>query len=279
MTAWNPAQYLKFEDDRTRAACDLLARVPGDGYRPGASDGGSDGGTEGGGAPRRILDLGCGPGNSTELLTQRFPGVLMEGLDSSAEMLKEARRRLPDARFYEVDLGTWIPPEDADLLFANAVFQWVPGHLKAMARILGALPAGGVLAVQMPDNLDQPSHRLMREIAQEAPFSSKLAGAIIQRRPLEPVGVCYDALSGLCSELDIWSTTYQHRMESAASITEWVMGTGLRPFLEPLDSAERAWFLDTYAQAVAEAYPSQRDGVVLLPFPRRFIVARRAASS
>ncbi|MFD2678879.1 trans-aconitate 2-methyltransferase [Camelimonas lactis] len=265
MTAWNPAQYLKFEDERTRAARDLLARVPGHGYGPG-----------GDAAPARVFDLGCGPGNSTELLADRFPEARLEGLDSSPDMLEEARRRLPQVNFAGADLASWTPPQDADLLFANAVFQWVPGHLAAMARILAALSSGAVLAVQMPDNLEQPSHRLMREIAQEAPFASKLAGAIILRRPLEPVGVCYDALSGLCSDLDIWGVTYHHRMASPASITQWVMGTGLRPFLEPLDADERAWFLDTYTQAVSEAYPPQRDGTTLLPFPRRFIIARRA---
>lgn len=264
MTEWNPAQYLKFADERTRAARDLLARVPGDSY-----------GATGDQAPLRVLDLGCGPGNSTELLAARFPEARLEGLDSSPQMLTEARARLPQAHFAEVDLASWTPPADADLLFANAVFQWVPGHLAAMTRILAALPGGAVLAVQMPDNLLQPSHQLMRDIAQEAPFASKLAGAIIQRRPLEPISVCYDALSEFCSSLDIWTVTYQHRMTGPEGITEWVMGTGLRPFIEPLDAAERAWFLETYTQAVAAAYPPQRDGVTLLPFPRRFIVARR----
>ncbi|MGV2980092.1 trans-aconitate 2-methyltransferase [Camelimonas sp. ID_303_24] len=265
MTAWSPEQYLKFEDERTRAARDLLARVPGDGYGPAR-----------GAAPSRVIDLGCGPGNSTELLADRFPQARLEGLDSSVDMLDEARRRLPQISFAEADLATWTPPRDADVLFANAVFQWVPGHLAAMARILAALPGGAVLAVQMPDNLEQPSHRLMREIAAKAPFASKLAGAIALRLPLEPVSVCYDALGGLCSDLDIWCVTYHHRMASPAGITQWVMGTGLRPFLEPLDANERAWFLETYTQAVSEAYPPQRDGTTLLPFPRRFIVARRA---
>lgn len=262
---WNPAQYLKFEDERTRAARDLLARVPGDGY-----------GETPDAPPQQIFDLGCGPGNSTQLLAERFPAAQLTGLDTSPEMLAEARQRLPNASFALADLATWAPPDDADLLFANAVFQWVPGHLNAMTRIFAHLRSGAVMAVQMPDNLDQPSHRLMRDIAQEAPFAGKLAGAIIQRRPLEPVGVCYDALGDLCSALDIWTTTYQHRMAGADSITEWVMGTGMRPFLAPLDEAERAWLLDAYTRAIAEAYPEQRDGMVLLPFPRRFIVARRA---
>lgn len=265
MTAWSPAQYLKFEDERTRAARDLLAQVPAHGYSGGDDDF----------PPRRIIDLGCGPGNSTELLAARFPGIALEGLDSSPAMLEEARARMPDTPFVLGDVTTWAPPDDADILFANAVFQWAPDHLGAMARILRALGSGAILAVQMPDNLEQPSHRLMRDIAQESPFASKLAGAIVLRRPLEPVGVCYDALSGLCSTLDIWTTTYHHQMDSAADITEWVMGTGLRPFLAPLDDAERAWFLDAYTRAITEAYPAQRDGAVLLPFPRRFIIARR----
>ena len=158
MTDWNAAQYLRFEDERTRAARDLLAQVP-------LTD------------ARVAFDLGCGPGNSTELLVRRWPQAAVTGLDSSADMLQQARERLPAQAFVEADVARWVPPAGTDVLFANAVFQWVPGHLAHLVRLLGALAPGGVLAVQMPDNLDEPSHVLMREVAQRDPWRETLAGA------------------------------------------------------------------------------------------------------
>jgi trans-aconitate 2-methyltransferase len=131
--AWSAEQYVKFEDERTRAARDLLAQVP---ELP-----------EG-----EVYDLGCGPGNSTELLVGRFPGHTVAGVDSDADMLDAARKRLPEQRFHQGDLTDWTPPEPAVLLFANAVFQWVPDHVAVLSRLMDHLKPGGVLAIQMPDN-------------------------------------------------------------------------------------------------------------------------------
>jgi trans-aconitate 2-methyltransferase len=254
MADWSPSTYLKFEDERTRPARDLLAQVPLAG-------------------PRRVVDMGCGPGNSTELLVERFPGAQVLGLDSSPAMLTAARQRLPTARFAEADATVWVPEADVDLVFANAIYQWVPEHIPALAKVLGALRPGGVLAVQMPDNMAEPSHQLMRKVAKEGPWAAKLANAA--RLPLPPVKSYYDALKPDAARLDIWHSAYNHVLADAAAIVEWVSATGLRPFVDPLDADERTAFLARYEAELAAAYPRTVDGKVLLRFPRLFIVAQR----
>lgn len=251
---WNPALYLKFEDERTRPPRDLLARVP-------LSQ------------PRLVVDLGCGPGNSTELLVQRWPGAEVTGVDNSPAMLEQARARLPGARFELGDLATWQPPEGTDLLFANAVFQWVPDHLDVLARLVAALPPGGALAVQMPDNVEEPSHRLMRETAASGPFAGRLDGAA--RDLLPSVGAYYDRLAPLARHVDIWHTLYNHPLDGAPAIADWFRSTALRPYLAALEEGERRAFLADYTARLEKAYPARVDGKVLLRFPRLFIVAVR----
>ena len=251
---WNPALYLQFEDERTRPPRDLLARVPLT-------------------RPRRVVDLGCGPGNSTELLAQRWPEAEVIGIDNSPAMIEQARARLPGARFELGDLADWQPPEGTDLLFANAVFQWVPDHLDVLARLVAALPQSGVLAVQMPDNVNEPSHLLMEATAAAGPFADRVAG--VARDTLPSVGAYYDRLALLARHVDIWHTLYNHPLAGAAAIAEWFRSTGLRPYLAPLDEAERAAFLKDYTARLAQAYPARVDGKVLLRFPRLFLVAVR----
>jgi trans-aconitate 2-methyltransferase len=253
MADWSAEQYLKFEDERTRPSRDLLAQVP-------LAD------------ARKVVDIGCGPGNSTELLVKRWPQAAVTGIDTSADMLRQARERLPAQKFIETNVAHWAPPENTDVLFANAIFQWVPGHLKQLQRLTGALPRGGVLAVQMPDNLDEPVHVLMREVAQTGPWREQLADKARMRDALPTPGGYYDALRPLCSRLEIWHTIYNHVLDDAAAVVEWVKGTGLRPFLDPLEAPERKQYLAEYAARVAAAYPPQRDGKVLLRFPRLFTV-------
>jgi trans-aconitate 2-methyltransferase len=251
---WAPAQYLKFEDQRTRPARDLLAAVP-------LSD------------PRRIVDIGCGPGNSTELLVRRYPDADVIGLDSSAEMLAAARTRLPGVGFVLADITTWTPEPDADLLYSNATFQWVPDHLAVLERLFVALPPGAVLAVQMPDHLDGPSHTLMRTVAAAGPWAEKFAEPI-RREEIHPPAVYYDRLRSAASRIDIWHSIYLHPMPDAAAIVAMVSSTGLRPFLARLDASEQAEYLRLYEAGLADAYPRVSDGF-LFRFPRLFVVAVR----
>jgi trans-aconitate 2-methyltransferase len=253
---WSPGQYLKFEDERTRPPRDLLAQVPLE-------------------SPRRVVDLGCGPGNSTELLIERFPGAEVVGVDSSPDMLRQARERLPRCTFVAGDLATWMPQEGTDLLFGNAVFQWVPNHPAVLARLLRALPGGGVLAVQMPDNTREPALMLMEKVAASGPWAAALARADAARNDLPRPEEYYDLLRPLCRRIDIWHTHYNHIMESHAGIVEWFKGSGLRPFLAPLDAAMRETFIARYTDEIRRAYAARPDGKVMLKFPRLFIVAVR----
>lgn len=258
---WSARQYLKFEDERSRPAHDLLLQVPA---------------LPRDGAQARIVDLGCGPGNSTELLAYRYPQARLAGIDNSPDMLAEARRRLPAVDFIEADLAGWLPDADHDLVYANAVYQWLPDHPALLARVLAALKPGAVLAVQMPDNLGEPTHRLMTEVARAGPWAHKLTHAA--RAPLPAPRHYYDLLAPHAARLDLFHIVYNHALCGPEAVVEWVQGTGLRPFLDPLDAAERAEFLARYAARIGEAYPRARDGKVLLRFPRLFIVAQRGRS-
>ncbi|HEY5363748.1 MAG TPA: trans-aconitate 2-methyltransferase [Aestuariivirga sp.] len=254
MATWSPTQYLKFADERTRAARDLLAQVP-------AFE------------AQVVYDLGCGPGNSTVLLVEAFPKARIVGMDNSPEMLAKAREALPKIEFVEADLGAWQAPPDVDLLFSNATFQWVPKHLEVLQRLLRGLKKGAALAVQMPDNLNEPSHVAMRDAALNAPYTDKLRDAAKARDALPLPRDYYAALKPLCAQFDIWHVIYNHPLDGVAGIVEWVKGTGLRPFLEPLSADEQQDYLARYAILLAKHYPVQADGKVLLRFPRIFMVA------
>lgn len=258
MLDWNPALYRRYEDERTRPAQELLARVP-------LAE------------ARRVVDLGCGPGNSTELLSRRFPAARVVGTDNSEAMLASARERLPEARFELSDIATWAPHEAPDLIYANAALQWVPDHEKLIPRLFAALAPGGVLAVQMPDNREEPTHRLMRAVAAEAPWAEPIGDADRLRTLLLPLGGYYDLLAPEAARVDVWHTIYQHPMASAAAIVEWVRGTGLKPFVDRLPADLQASYLAEYERRVDQAYPARTDGKRLLAFPRMFIVAQKKA--
>lgn len=256
MSDWNAGQYLKFEDERTRPSVDLLRRVPFS-------------------APQRCVDIGCGPGNSTELLVERFQDAEVSGLDSSPGMLARARERLSGVSFEQADIASWQPAEPYDLIFANAVLQWVPEHSCLLPRLVSFLRSGGCLAVQMPNNLNEPSHRLMEQVAQDGPWATKLVSAAAAKEKIGSFEDYYSILKGARCSVDIWQTTYIHPLAGPGAIVEWFKSTGLKPYLDPLSPEERAEYLRRYEAEIAKAYPSQADGKVLLRFPRLFFVAQR----
>jgi trans-aconitate 2-methyltransferase len=251
MQQWDAKTYDRFEAERARPSRELIARIPI--------------------APKKIVDLGCGSGLSTLALREAFPKAQIVGVDLSQNMLAAAAKRLPDVTFREGDAATF-DARGFDLVFANAVFQWVPDHLAVLGRLAAALPRGGCIAVQMPDNAEEPTHRVLREIAAMPAFRGQAAG------PREIIGgfAEYDAaMSPPCDWVDAWRTTYAQRMTSPDEIVKWMEGTGLRPYLDALDATARPAFLAAYREAAAEAYPAQPNGAILFPFPRLFIVAGR----
>ena len=210
------------------------------------------------------------------MLLQRFPDAEVTGLDSSPDMIVAARARLPQLRFEVADISTWDAAGPFDAILANAVLQWLPDHAGLLPRLAAKLAPGGSLAIQMPDNLDEPAHRIMREVAADGPWAPKLAAAASMRAEMGTPGWYYGLLRPHCARVDVWRTTYHHPLAGGADgVVEWFKGSGLRPFLAPLDAGEQAGFLAEYRSRIAEAYPVLADGSVLLPFPRLFMVGTR----
>jgi trans-aconitate 2-methyltransferase len=254
---WSARQYVSFDIERTRPVRDLLNAIPNT-------------------QARAVVDLGCGPGNSTEVLAARFPDAAVTGLDSSPDMIKAARQRLTALRFEVASIETWEAPGLFDAILANAVLQWVANHDAILPRLAGKLAPGGSLAVQMPDNLDEPAHRLMREVAAGERWADRLAVAAGARTTVQTADWYYHLLQPYGSRVDVWRTTYHHPLPGGtAAVVEWFKGSGLRPYLAALEECEQAAFLDRYHDLVSKAYPAMLDGTVLLPFPRLFIVVTR----
>lgn len=256
MTDWNPDLYRQFEAERTRPAKELLSRIP---LRQ----------------VQHITDLGCGPGNSTALLCQAWPEACITGLDSSQAMLEQALQRLPGCRFEQADIQGWRASSPQDLIYANASLQWLSDHATLLPALISQLTKGGVLAVQMPDNLDQPTHRLMRKVAESGAWRDKIHHDPSHRQSLLTTEAYYDLLSSAGCSVDIWRTTYYHVMPSHPAMIDWLRSTGLRPFLASLDQDEQAAYLTRYLAELVSAYQPRQDGSVLMPYPRLFIVARR----
>lgn len=253
--AWDPAKYLEFAGLRLRPALDLLARVP----PP---------------APRVVHDLGCGAGNVTRLLVERWPDAAVTGVDGSAAMLARARQAAPAVRWLQADLGAWAPEAPADLVFSNAALHWLDDHPRLFPRLLGHLAPGGVLAVQMPRNHGAPSHTEMVAAAEAGPWRASLA-PILRRQPVGPPEAYLDILAPHAARLDIWETEYLQVLEGDNPVVEWTRGSALKPLLDALDEPDRAAFLQAYATRIARAYPRRPDGTTAFPFRRLFLVAVR----
>jgi trans-aconitate 2-methyltransferase len=259
---WNPAQYLQFEGERLRPALDLLARVP-------LAD------------PRSIVDLGCGSGNVTRLLSERWPDAQIVGVDSSLSMLRQAHTATggdPRITFVAADLAHWQPEAPVDLVYSNAALHWLPDHAAVFARVAAMVAPSGALAVQMPDNFRAPSHTLIADLARSKRWRKQLA-ASVREPPVANAGAYFEWLAPFMASVDIWLTEYLQvlapRNDGEHPVAAWTKGTWLVPFLEVLDEQERGAFLSDYMQQLARHYPARPDGRTLFPFRRLFIVATR----
>ncbi|CAM5455072.1 trans-aconitate 2-methyltransferase [Streptomyces aurantiogriseus] len=263
---WDPAQYLRHAGHRARPFTDLLARVP-------------DLPTEPPAGPPRIADLGCGPGNVTTVLADRWPTARITGYDNSEQMLAEAQAHA-GARldFAYADLTTWTPTETYDLIVSNAALHWVPGHLDAFPAWLDGLAPGGTFAFQVPDNVHAPLHALLRDLGNTPRWKDRLAPVLRHEDSVHAPGVYLDHLARLACDTDVWTTTYHHVLEGEDPVLDWTKGTALRPVLTALadDPEARDAFVTEYRDLLREAYPSHAYGTVL-PFRRLFVVARKEA--
>ena len=255
MPTWDPRQYLKFADNRLRPALDLLAQISLD-------------------SPRDVYDLGCGPGNITRLLAERWPGAAVTGIDSSSEMLVKASEEAPTFSLLRADIAQWSAPKQADLLFSNATMHWLDDHGRLLPHLLAQLVPAGVLAVQMPRNHDAPSYQLIEAAASDGPWAPRLSQVRSVLRSVESAEAYYRILAPLARQVDIWETEYLHVLEGDSPVLEWFKGTALRPYLDVLDEPNRGAFLAVYATRIAAAYPKQVDGCTLLPFRRIFLIAQ-----
>jgi len=255
---WNPDIYLAFADHRGRPFVDLLSRVNAD-------------------KPRRVVDLGCGPGNLTATLTQRWPDAVVEAWDSSPEMVEAARERGVDA--HVGDVREWTPQPDTDVLVTNATLQWVPEHSELLVRWAAQLDAGSWIAMQVPGNFDAPSHRAVRELAQRDQWSEPLRDFPFREGQVDdPAG--YAALLGDAGcTVDAWETTYVHELSGENPVLEWITGTALTPVKSRLNDEQWQQFRRELIPMLDDAYPARPDGKTFFPFRRIFVVAQVGSPS
>ena len=259
MADWNSEQYLKFKAQRTQPAIDLAARLSG---KPQDRD-------------IEVIDLGCGPGNSTRVLKKRFPDAYVIGADNSENMIEKARKDNPDIDFVIMDIMGDLSEMRGkfDVVFSNACLQWLPDHAELLPRLFELLRKGGTLAVQIPMNYDEPIHKIIARISESAKWSDKfpekrIFGTLTQSE-------YFDILSGLTDDFEIWQTTYCHRMPSIESIIEWYRSTGLRTYLSALSEEDGAEFIAEISAELEKEYPKQKNGEIIFRFPRFFFIAKK----
>lgn len=256
MSDWNSAQYAKFLKERTKPSIDLAAAIEMD-------------------SPSSIIDIGCGPGNSTAVLKKRFPYADILGVDYSENMLKRAEKDHPDINFkwFDASADNWKFEKQFDIVFSNACIQWIPDHKKLLPKMMSILNKGGKMAVQIPLNYDEPIHKIIGETSSSGKWRNKIVTSkIFYTLKVEEY---YDILSEISSDFEIWITTYCHRMRSHRDIIEWYKGTGLKPYLDVLDNSDKDEFLNEIYAEVEKQYPIQKNGEIIFRFPRLFFVATK----
>ena len=260
-TRWDPGQYHRFADHRLRPALELLSRVP----ITGAS---------------LVCDLGCGSGNVTRIIAERFSDARVAGVDVSNEMLAKAAEAPSRIEWIRADIAQWEPERAPDLIYSNAALHWVDDHATLFPRLFGFVAPGGCLAVQMPLSFSMTSHVLMRETLADGGAGGSALGdeslaAAVARKWVLDAGVYYDLLAPEAGSVDVWETEYLQRLEGEDPVLEWVKATGLRPILNGLQGTERQRFIEVYRERLRRAYPRRAGGHVLYPFRRLFVVATR----
>ena len=255
MPNWNPIQYEKFLKDRTQPAIDLANRLEEF-------------------APNSILDLGCGPGNSTKVLKDKFPNVKIIGADNSDEMLKKARELYSNIEFINLDVNNDLHKvnEKFDIVFSNACIQWLPNHNELLPKLMTLLKPNGILAIQIPMQRKHPVHIIINELANTIKWSDKITPRQYNNLTTEEY---FDVLSNTSNDFEIWETTYCHRMPNYESIIEWYKGTGLRPYLEQLTESDADNFINDVYNELKQRYKTQKNGEILFRFPRLFFMVRK----
>ena len=256
MGEWDALQYLKFEEDRTQPAADLLNRIN----------------TEN---PQKIIDIGCGPGNSTALLAGRFPDSYIIGIDNSEKMIEQASADYPSLLFSLCDAGKDLSSagKDYDIVFSNACIQWIPDHHKLIKNMFALLKKGGVLAVQMPMNQDEQFYRIIDKAADDEKWG--LRGKKLELNETLSPPEYHDILSGLSDDFSVWETTYYHRMSSCENLAEWAKGSRLRPYLEALSPQKAEMFVNEIVKTAETAYSAQTNGEIVFRFRRFFFLIQR----
>lgn len=256
MSDWNATHYLNFADERTRPSIDLVARISIE-------------------SPNRIVDLGCGPGNSTQVLRARWPGAEVLGVDNSPPMIEAAEKVYPDQQWLLADVSTWLPDRPFDIVFSNAALQWLPDHQVLIPQLFSRVAPRGALAFQIPSATFATIRTLIHEVSHDPAWTTRMGSA---RRALtmESPAFYYNVLAHQATRFDIWETEYQHLLPSKSAIIEWISSTGLRPFLAALElEQERHQFLSELHRRVEEGYELLNDGKSLFPFRRTFVIAYR----
>jgi trans-aconitate 2-methyltransferase len=256
MSPWNPDLYLQFKEERTQPVYDLIDRIRVE-------------------QPRIIADLGCGPGNSTCVLRERWPAAAILGVDNSPEMIAKARASFPKERWQLADINAWRPEEPCDVIFSGATLQWLPDHNRLMPRLFAFVRQGGAFAVQLPANQESPLHRALIRIARRKQWKSFTAGCenlIVYQSP----EFYYEILSRLSMRVYLWKTTYYHVLQDHQRLIKWYSSTGMRPYLERLpDESSKESFQRQVLEASRKSYPIRKDGKVLYPFDRLFFIAHK----
>ncbi|AGK95537.1 methyltransferase domain-containing protein [Clostridium pasteurianum] len=256
MADWNSVQYLKFENERTQPAIDLANRINIDN-------------------PKKVLDIGCGPGNSTQVLAQRFPNAYILGVDNSLNMIETAKKNYPKLYFMSCDVSKDLSmlDNDFDIIFSNACLQWIPNHNELLKNIIGLLKPDGILAIQIPMNYEEPIHKIIQEVSTSEKWKSEFPNPRVFYNLTQ--SQYFDLLSEISSDFSMWETIYCHKLKSHNGIIEWYRGTGLRPYLNILSDEKKKAFEEDIFKRVVKEYPTQKNGNIIFRFPRFFFIAVR----